>query len=65
MNIPDGLYDIEPAKSNDSDISWKLIYDTDPDLFDYYFILFPGTHTMSRVSRQERKFAGKVSGTNC
>ena len=37
MNIPAGLYDIEPAKPDDSDIAWKLIYDTDPDLFDYYF----------------------------
>jgi ribosomal protein S18 acetylase RimI-like enzyme len=37
MTIPDGLYDIGPAKPDDSDIAWKLIYDTDPDLFDYYF----------------------------
>ena len=37
MNIPEGLYDTEPAKPDDSDVAWKLIYDTDPDLFDYYF----------------------------
>jgi GNAT superfamily N-acetyltransferase len=37
MNIIGELVDLVPAKPDDSDIAWKLIYDTDPDLFDYYF----------------------------
>jgi GNAT superfamily N-acetyltransferase len=37
MDIIGEVIDIVPAKPDDSDIAWKLIYDTDVDLFDYYF----------------------------
>jgi ribosomal protein S18 acetylase RimI-like enzyme len=56
MNIPDGLYDIEPAKSNDSDIAWKLIYDTDPDLFP--FIPRDAYYVQSLATRAEIRGQG-------
>jgi ribosomal protein S18 acetylase RimI-like enzyme len=37
MNIIGELIDIEPAKPDDADIAGRLICDTDPELFDYYF----------------------------
>ena len=37
MTILDNIFDIEPAKPGSYEIAWKLIYDTDPNLFDYYF----------------------------
>ena len=37
MSIIGEVIDLVPAKPDDADIAWKLIYDTDPELFDYYF----------------------------
>lgn len=37
MNITADLFETGPAKPDSHEIAWKLIYDTDPNLFDYYF----------------------------
>ena len=37
MNITAELIEIGPARPDSHEIAWKLIYDTDPGLFDYYF----------------------------
>jgi hypothetical protein len=37
MNITAELIELGPARPESHEITWKLIYDTDPDLFDYYF----------------------------
>ena len=37
MNITADLIEIGPATPDAYEIAWKLIYDTDPGLFEYYF----------------------------
>ena len=37
MNITADLIKIGPARPDAYEIAWKLIYDTDPELFAYYF----------------------------
>ena len=37
MNITADLIDIGPARPDTYEIAWKLIYDTDPEIFEYYF----------------------------
>jgi ribosomal protein S18 acetylase RimI-like enzyme len=37
MSITADLIELRPARPESYEITWKLIYDTDPDLFDYYF----------------------------
>ena len=37
MNITADLIEIGPARPENPEIAWKLIYDTDPELFEYYF----------------------------
>jgi hypothetical protein len=37
MDITADLIDIGPARPDTYEIAWKLIYDTDPEIFEYYF----------------------------
>jgi ribosomal protein S18 acetylase RimI-like enzyme len=37
MNITADLIEMGPARPDTYEIAWKLIYDTDPGLFEYYF----------------------------
>jgi ribosomal protein S18 acetylase RimI-like enzyme len=37
MNITADLIEIGPATPENHAIAWKLIYDTDPEIFEYYF----------------------------
>ncbi len=37
MDITADLIDIGPARPESPEIAWKLIYDTDPQIFEYYF----------------------------